>query len=183
MRRFADAYFTTLDVMESLAIAGYTGNYDALRKQGYRLLNDDRVQAYLQQRRESLVEKTDGTLLEILGELKAIAFADITQIASWTETDVTFKPSAELDRGTAKAVKRIKARKRSVTNQQGEVVGESIDFELDLHNKETALKTLATYYGIDSDWNTLVTGLARFGLVLKEDQSQPSGWRVDRLEK
>lgn len=182
-RRFADAYFTSLNVLDSLAIAGYKGNYDALRRQGHRLLNDDRVQAYLQSRREKVIESTDRTLVEVIDQLKAIAFCNIKDFATWTSDGVEFIDSDKLDRTSAYAIKKIKGKKRPSFDKQGNAAGESLEFELELCNKEQALKILATYYGIDSDWNSLIAGLARFGLVLKEDTDQPSGWRVDRLEK
>ncbi|MBN8564529.1 MAG: terminase small subunit [Leptolyngbya sp. UWPOB_LEPTO1] len=182
-RRFADAYFVCLDVKQSLAAAAYTGNPEALRKAGYRLLTSDRVQAYLQNRREKVVSATDQTLNEILTQLKTIAFCNIKDVATWDAQGVHFKNSDQISDEKAQAIRRIKGRKRSLLGKDGEVTGETFDFEVELHNKEMALKTLATYYGIDSDWNSLIAGLARFGLVLKEDANQLSGWRVDRLEK
>ncbi|MBW4524090.1 MAG: terminase small subunit [Phormidium tanganyikae FI6-MK23] len=182
-RRFADAYFVSMNALEALKAAGYAGNSDALRKQSYRLLTDDRVQTYLETRRAKLVQATDHTLLEVIAQLKTIAFANIKDVASWTTDSVDFKPSSEIPSEQAQAIRRVKGRKRPVFGKDGEKVGESLDFELELHNKEAALKLLASYYGIDSDWNSIVAGLARFNLVLKEDSNQPSGWRVDRLEK
>ncbi|MBW4440148.1 MAG: terminase small subunit [Plectolyngbya sp. WJT66-NPBG17] len=178
-RRFADAYFLSLNPIESARSAGYEGSEATLRKQSYRLLTDDRVQGHLETRRAKLVQATDNTLLEVIAQLKTIAFTNIKDVASWTTDSVDFKPSSEIPSEQAQAIRRVKGRKRPVFGKDGEKVGESLDFELELHNKEAALKLLASYYGIDSDWNSIVAGLARFNLVLKEDSNQPSGWRVD----
>lgn len=183
MKRFADAYFITLNGVESARQAGYQGDNSTLATRASELLKDDRVQAYLQEKRDRMSEENDATLNDVLDHLKLAAFANIKDFAKWTRDSVEFIESDKLDRASAYAIKKIKGKKRPVFDKEGNLADESLEFEVELCNKEQALKTLATYYGIDSDWNAIVAGLARFNLVLKEDTNQPSGWRVDRLEK
>src|ERR1700685_626836 len=74
-QRFADKYFETLNGAESARYAGFAE--DSARIEASRLLDRDDVQAYLQELRSELSEKTGISQQKVLNEIAKIAFSDI----------------------------------------------------------------------------------------------------------
>lgn len=183
MKVFADAFFMTRNKVEAAREAGYSGTDKALAVRASELLKDDRVAAYLKERSDRLLEREDNVIDDLLNDLKLLSKANMKNYASWKDGKVEYKDSEEITDEEAYAIRKVKSKTHVSYGKEGDISSETSELEIELHNKESALKLRASYYGIDSDWNAIVAGLARFNLVLKEDNTQSSGWRVDRLEK
>jgi len=139
---------------------------------GPRLLRNARLQAYLAQLRRETSEAAAVTLERTIEEIGAIAFANITEVMSWSNTGVTLLASETLPPNVAAAVE-------SVTDHETESGRRR---SVKLHNKMAALSLLADYFGIRDDFNQARATLKRYGLALVEDPSNETGWSVAKYE-
>lgn len=109
-----------------------------LTSAGSQLLEDARVVARIAQLRDKLAEKTAITQARVLQELSAIAFAKLSDICSWDDSDVTLKSSSELSEATLAAVGKVKRR----CNQFG------VNVDVELLSKQAALDSIARHLGM-----------------------------------
>lgn len=135
-------------------------------------------QAYLEAGFEAASDRTAETgASKLLGKPEIQAYLNTRRQALREQTDTTL---AE----TVQQLKWIAAARitdfLSWKDGEGQVIDQSVEIDIELHQKEAALKLLSSYYGIDSDFDKAVSTLQRYGLFLKQDADQPSGWRVDR---
>lgn len=90
-------------------------------------------------------EKTEGAI--VIAELRNIALSKITDVCAWDANgNVGFKPSAEIDSNVQSAIETL----RIETTQFGPKI------MVKMHSKQSALTTLARYYNVDVDLNSLL---------------------------
>lgn len=76
---FVQAYCAHGSLKKAAELAGYGGNDNSLRKQGWRLINEPAVKARIDQLRADLIQELQITQRAVLAEYKRIAFFDIGQ--------------------------------------------------------------------------------------------------------
>jgi phage terminase small subunit len=170
--RFCREYLIDCNATAAYRRAGYKATGNAAQVNSSRLLLNAKCQAYLAQLRRETSEAAQVTLERTLEEIGAIAFANITQAMTWSQSGVTLKDSATLPPNVAAAVE-------SVTDHETESGRRRT---VKMHSKMAALSLLADYFGIRDDFNQARATLKRYGLALIEDPTNPTGWTVQPYE-
>ncbi len=140
--RFCQEYVIDLNAAQAAIRAGYSKK--AAKEQGSRLLANDGVAKEVARLQRSASEMAGVRAVDVLLELKRIAFADLRSYLSYDANgSVSFTPSAELTPELTAAIAEVKQRYDS----QGNV--RSMDFKL--HDKLTALDKLARHLDLYGD--------------------------------
>ena len=144
---FCREYVIDCNAAQASIRAGYSKK--AAKEQGCRLLANPRVEKEIARLQRSAAEMAGVRAVDVLLELKKIAFTDIRKYLSYDANgSVSFKPSAELTDDQAAAIAQVIQRYDS----QGNV--RATDFKL--HDKLVALDKLGRHlklYGDDSNRN------------------------------
>lgn len=82
MMRFADEYAIDLNATSAAVRAGYSAK--TAKQAGAKCLADERVQARIKELLEARSKRTEITQDRVLKRLAKIAFADLTDVVSWT---------------------------------------------------------------------------------------------------
>lgn len=138
---FADEYLMDLNATRAYKVA-----YQRVKKDnvaaanGARMLRNDKVSAYIQERMEERQERTEVTQDMVVRELAAIAFARATDYVSVKSNGpaavVCIKPTKELTNDQVRAIAGIKEGANGI--------------EVKLNDKEKALELLGRHLGM---WN------------------------------
>ena len=145
---FALEYLLDFNGAAAARRAGYASN--GANRTAINLLSNSNIQALLaraqSRRRERLEINADNVVLEFA----RVAFASMTDVASWTDEAVTLFDSDTLDLDTRKTIKEVNTTKttRYMKNGDKEVTERR---KIVLHDKLTALDKLARFLGIYQD--------------------------------
>ncbi|MBD2106717.1 terminase small subunit [Nodosilinea sp. FACHB-13] len=175
-RRFCEEYLVDFNATAAYGRAGYSGSVQAMAVSAHQLLRNPKIQAYLAEVRRVTSEAAKVTLERTIEEIAAVAFANITQVLSFTDGGVTLNDSTTLPLEVTAAIESI------TVNESITEGGRTVRKQVKLHNKMTALGFLANYFGINDDFNTARATLKRYGLALIEDPENPTGWSVRPYE-
>lgn len=138
--RFADKYFETLNASESARYAGFSE--ETAKQEGWRLLQREDIQEYLNKLRADLQEKTSITQQKVLQEIAKIAFSDIRNY--YTEDD-NLRPITDLDDNEAAALASVKTYEEKLP---GTSVVIGMNKEIKLYDKLNGLEKLARHLGL-----------------------------------
>lgn len=142
--RFADKYFETLNASLSAEYAGFS--IETARQQGWQLLQRDDIQAYLDEKRAILTERTGITAEKVLREVARIAFSDIRD---YYKEDNNLIPISDLDDDAAAALSSVKSYEENIP---GTDIVAGTNKEIRLYNKLDGLEKLAKHLGLyDAD--------------------------------
>jgi hypothetical protein len=128
---------------------------------------------------------------KVIAEIATIAFADIRDVATWTESGVLFVPSGELEDHEAKAIASVKSRRRVHRDKEGGET-EVTELEVKLHPKLDALEKLSKHLGLyqkdavnvkDRQTDLLATVLWRYIMALHLEQGMTFAEAKLRAEK
>lgn len=138
-RAFVDEYLIDLNATRAYkAIYKSCKKDETARVNGSRLLTNANVAAYLSQRQRELQRRTEVTQDKVIGELAAIAFADIADYVRVQDHGglpmVEITPTDDIPESKRAAIASIK---------QG-----SNGIEIKLHNKLDALEKLGRHLGM-----------------------------------
>lgn len=131
-----------------------------------RTLRIAKVQAYLAQLRRETSQAAAITLERTLEEIGAVAFANITDAMSWSQSGITLKDSEALPPEVSRAIASVEVAPTADGYRR----------KLTMHPKMAALSLLASYFGITSDFNIARATLKKYGLAMIEDPSSETGW-------
>jgi hypothetical protein len=137
---FVDYYLKTQNATESARLAGYKQTEEALAVTGYRLLRSAKVQAELRRRLKKHILSAD----QVLESLSNHAKADIADVL---EPDGSFDLGSAKRRGKSSLLRKLKVKHRYEKAADGELTP-VIEHEFELHDAQSALKTLAQYHGL-----------------------------------
>lgn len=137
---FLDHWLKTGNGTESCKVAGYNGDDNTLAVQAYTLLRSPKVQLELKRRLGYNIASAD----EVLEGLTAHSRADMAQVL---RPDGTFDLKYAKRKGQSKLLKKLKIKKRIERDQDGNET-EYIDHEIELHDAQAALNTLAKCHGL-----------------------------------
>ena len=145
-KRFCDEYLIDLN-----ATRAYKAAYPSVKKDataqanGSRLLLNAMVQAYIAERQQERQQRTEITQDRVVQELAAVAFADVTEIASVSGGYVTLRDTSELSDVQRRAIAGIKETQAGV--------------EVKFNDKLKALELLGRHLGMFKD-KVEVSGIA-----------------------
>lgn len=165
--RFADKYFETLNAKESAIYAGFSE--DTAKQLGYKLLQRDDIQEYLNKLREEYQKKSGINKQRILDEYSKIAFSDIRELYSGDNQLLDIR---QIDDNTAGSVSSVEV--DEMTDRYGNIIGYTK--KVKLHNKLAALDSLGKVLGIfekDNDQSrNIITNVVNLGSGVKpKDES------------
>ena len=135
-KRFVEEYLVSFDGTRAAINAGYAEKY--ANRQAYTLLQNPQVQEYLREARADLRKRTEIKQEDVINELAAVAFFDMTKTVEISIVDDTavilHKPTSELTEQERKAIASIRRGRNGI--------------EIKAHDKNNALKLLGEHLGI-----------------------------------
>jgi len=157
---------------QAAIIAGYSPG--TAYSQGHRLLKNVGIQKYLRE----VYRVWSLDVENILNELAGVGYARLEEFATWDEEGrVHLKQPGEILDESMAALKKIKQRRRIETHGKGEdkYTVETIDLEIELHDKISALRELRKHAGggADQPGEQLKAGA---GVTVVVIQSKPFGF-------
>ena len=161
-KRFCDEYLIDLN-----ATRAYKAAYPNVKKDetasaaAVRLLRNVKVAAYIAERQQARQERTEITQDRIVRELAAVAFADVTEVASVRQGVVRLRSTDELTEEQRRAIAGIKETQAGV--------------EIKFNDKLKALELLGRHLGMFKD-KVEVSGM-------EEEQSKLSELLQQRRER
>ena len=153
-KRFCDEYLIDLN-----ATRAYKDAYPSVKKDetaaaaAARLLRNVRIQAYVAERQQARQRRTEITQDRVVRELAAVAFADVTEIASVSGGYVALRDTSELSEDQRRAIAGIKETQAGI--------------EIKFNDKLKALELLGRHLGMFKD-RVEVSGLAEEQSKLSE---------------
>lgn len=138
-QKFAETFAETGQVKKSAIEAGYSPN--TASQIGQILLQKPHVAMAIRQRRELLAASLGIEPSDILQEMAAIAFSDISQVCEFDDDGVSLKPSSELSPFVLKGISKVKMTKTKFGN----------NVHVEMHDKIRALEKLGTFFGLWSE--------------------------------
>lgn len=142
-KRFVDEYLISLNASDAYAKAyNYKGKQaDTL---GTRTMNKPEVKKLISKKLEKINEELDIKAIDVLRELKELAFSDIKDYLSFDGNGVTFKKSSEFD--NLKVISEVSSRKTTTGGKDKGGIVSNVDFKLKLYDKQKALEMLGRYF-------------------------------------
>lgn len=134
--RFCEEYLVDLNATQAAIRAGY-GKSNA-GKQGYKLLQDENVRAYIDKLRADVRAALNLQATDAVRELAKVAFCNIKDLLN---EDSSLKSIDELDRHTAAAVAGVRQTERIIDGVR------TIVTEIRLNDKVNALHLLMKHMG------------------------------------
>jgi phage terminase small subunit len=156
---FVREYQKDLNATQAAIRAGYSEK--SAEVQGYQLLQKTIVKDAVGHRLEIVSEKANNTTQRILEELMRIAFFDIRDIMSWTDTGVAFIDSTKINENTARAISEVN---ETITAAGG-------SRRVKMHDKIKALELLGKYAGMFKE-QVEVTNKTTHELIVEQIESQ-----------
>lgn len=130
---FVKAYLADPNATKAAIAAGYSEK--TATSIGSENLRKPHIKAALELGFKEITEGYDVTAERIIKELARIAFVNMKDLATWTESGVSFKPSSGLDEDTTAAIVEVS---ETVTQHGGTL-------RIKQHDKVKALEMLGKY--------------------------------------
>jgi len=165
-RKFIKEYLKSGNATQSAIKAGYSEK--SAYSSGAEILNNPGVSRELERQRELMASKVDKyeiTPEKVLREFAKVGFADMGQFASWGESGVKLRDSAELDEDLTSVVGEI-----TETRTHFGEDGEKVTTRIKLADKLKALENLGKHLGLFKEQLSVV---GHFQLSLPEDMEGP----------
>ncbi|MCG8532306.1 MAG: terminase small subunit [Desulfovibrionales bacterium] len=164
-QRFVREYLVDNDGEKAALRAGYSA--PSARRTAQRLLGRRDVQSLLKGQTTGAEHVTQQ---QVVQELAAVGFANLSDVCTWDDGHLVLKPSSELSAGQAASIAEIT---ETVTSRGGTV-------RVKLHSKLKALEMLAKHVGLyDSFEETTKGGVEELSPVLKKKLEQIYGVAPD----
>lgn len=149
-QRFVEEYLVDLNGCQAAIRAGYSAK--GARTQASYLLANPNIWSAVEAGMTARGQRTKITADRVLRELGKIAFSDIRNIATWTETGVAFVPSEEIDDMTAAAVQEVSEKSTYVAGKKKDEEGlVNVTMKVKMHDKVRALEMCARHLGMFKD--------------------------------
>lgn len=136
---FAREYIIDYNATKAAIRAGYSEK--TAYSQGHRLLKDAEINRLIKQFKQERIERLEFTADDVLRELGAVAFSDITDVVTVIDDKLLIQNTEDLPPLVAKSIESIK----ETTGEYGGSI------TVKLHSKLTALQTLGKHFGIIKD--------------------------------
>lgn len=173
--RFVNEYIVCLNGTEAHKRAGYEGTDNTHAVEASRLLRNPKITRAIAERTAQYAMSAN----EVLAQLTDIARNDIgDMLNSFGGIDV----SEAVRRGKSGQIKRFKSKVTTITEKDG-TEREIIETEIELHDKQAALNTLAKYHDLTNtvkieDWRSEIIQLYREGTLSLEQAKEELGEEI-----
>lgn len=164
--RFVNEYIVCLNGTEAHKRAGYEGTDNTHAVEASRLLRNPKIIRAIGERTAQYAMSAN----EVLAQLTDIARNDIGDVMnSFGGIDI----SEAMRRGKSNQIKRYKSKVTTITEKDG-TEREIVETEIELHDRQTALNTLAKYHDLTNtikveDWHSEIIALLREGKVSQDE--------------
>lgn len=153
-RRFVEEYLVDFNATQAAKRAGYADK--SAQQQGSDLLSNPLIAEAIREGMEEFRRRTYVDKDKIVAELARLGFSDLRELVAWSPEDgVTFRSSSHVDEDAARAVKKVKSRKRTFYTKNGDPIV-TVELEIELHGKVEALRDLGRHLGMFTDRHELV---------------------------
>jgi phage terminase small subunit len=144
-KRFADEYIICLNGSQAyLKLNPGSKNADVRAAQ---LMSNPEVKKYIANKLENISEQLNLKAVDVIREIKDLAFTDIKNYLTFDKKGVTFKNSDDID---TRAISEVSSDK--TTSKLGEdIINENVKFKLKLYDKQKALEMLGKYFKLFID--------------------------------
>jgi len=146
-KRFCEEYVIDYNGQAAYIRAGYKTSGASARVNASRLLAEVSIQEYIFELTRQVQERTGITADMVLEELRRIGFSDVKNVLSFNSSGVTFKNSDDLPPEITAAIESVTAIV-TVTEER-----ETVKMSVKMHNKLSALDSLAQHLGMKNDLN------------------------------
>jgi phage terminase small subunit len=163
---FCREYLIDFNATRAYQRAGYASSSDEIaRKNAAKLMTTEVIKARIQELKGDRAERVDIEGDRVLKEIARLAFSSITDVISFSDRGIVLKDSSHLDDDVKGAIAEVTI----VENEKG------IKKSVKMHDKNKSLALLMKYLGLDSDFNSAIACLKKYGLVLYQTDA---GWQV-----
>lgn len=138
-KKFADEYLISLNGARAYRSAFRKNDLHA-DGNAAKLMSIPAVKEYIAAKLQKINEVLDLKAIDVIAEVRDLAFSKITDYLSFDEHGVKFKNSADID---CRAIAEVSS-KRTIT-RVGKVETEVVDLKLKLHSKDKSLELLTKY--------------------------------------
>ena len=144
---FCNYYVESRNATQSYkrAYANNESSINSLGAMGCKLLRNNKIRKRIDQLTKEIHLDAHIKPMVVLNEYADLAF---NNIADMINSDGTMKELKKLTRGQKKSIKKIKRTENKRYGKDGEVVGETVVTEIELHDKIKALDSLANFTGV-----------------------------------
>lgn len=157
--KFIESYLVNLHAQKAAIDAGYSVR--SASTIGCLLLKKPNVQAEIERRRSISAEKSQITVDRVLAEYARVGFANMGDFMKWDEeTGTSLIPSKKLSEAQRAAVAKVKVTRRR-NYDRGQLMDETFETELRLHDKIKALDSIAKHLGMFESEEDVEKGRAK----------------------
>lgn len=157
---FIQEFLKDRNATQAVIRAGYSKN--GARSMAVNLLANPNIAQEIDRLSQKRCEKVNVTVNDVLAELAKIAFTDMKDLASWTQSGVEFKPSSQLGNEKTAAISELS---ETVTNAGGTL-------KIKKHDKVKALELLGKYLSMWSEKLDVTNSDGSLRQSLTEDQKR-----------
>ncbi len=158
---FCQEYVKSGNATAAYFNAGYAvKSPKAAAVEGAKLLKTPNIQARIAELQASRSTRTQIESDKVLKEIARLAFAQVTDVVKFNNEDLEIKDSDTLNEDTKAAIHKI-----SITKDKFGAIKKSVE----MHDKKGALALLMKYLGLDSDFNSAIATLRKYGLVVYQE--------------
>lgn len=176
---FCQEYLIDLNATAAYTRAGFLASPEAARRNASRLMTKADIQVFISELQQERSQRTEITGDRVIQEVARIAFANVSDVLTFNDqSGVVFKNSDELSDDVKAAIAEVSSDVETRTHRTGDSDQETertVKRKLKMHSKMDALKLLASYLGLTSDFNMAIATLQKYGLNLRQTES---GWEV-----
>jgi phage terminase small subunit len=147
-QRFVDEYCIDFNGTQAAIRAGYS--IKSANEQAARLLANVSIRKALDEKRLEIAESSKLKVSDVIDELRKIAFSDITQVISFSNSKAKVKSSRKLSEDARKVIASVSQTQNGLT--------------IKMHDKVKALELLGRYLNIFTD--RVEVGGCGLGLIL-----------------
>lgn len=143
---FCDEYLIDFNGKQAAIRAKYSP--DTAENQASRLLSYDKVQAYLQAKKEKIAKKVEHSAERTLQEISRLAYQDVRK---FYREDGSLIPIKELDDDAAAVIAGFDLEETFERDAEGKIIPKSRIKKIKRFGKDKALEMLAKHYKLYSD--------------------------------
>ncbi len=145
-KRFVAEYLIDLNATAAYQRAGYKASEEGARRNSHRLLTNADIQQAIQAGQSKVIAKSELKAIDVINELRLLAFSDLGQILDFTDTDPKLKPVNQIPEAARRVLASMKVKRHLEGSGDDARMVEVVEFKL--WDKLSALDKLARHLGI-----------------------------------
>lgn len=159
-KRFCDEYLLDLNATAAYQRAGYKGSDATARPSASKLLTNHNIQSRIAELQAERSQRTQINADRVLKEIAHVAFADISDVVTWTENSVSVIGSKDLKPKVTAAIAEM------VMSETQTESGVTRQIKVKMHDKLKALGKLADHLGLNFSLDDMVNAVLAQGYAV-----------------